>query len=223
MRATLTAIVPMRRDSKRVPGKNTRLLADKPLYHHILEALVSAQSVSDIVVDTDCAELAEGVVRHFPEVMILTRPAPLADDMASAHEIVRNTVSQLEGDHFLQTHSTNPLLMPQTIDAAADAYFAARPGHDSLFGVTPIQKRFYTPAGEPVNHDPLRIVRTQDLEPLLEENSCVYIFDRQTILDQRSRIGERPLLFHIPPNESIDIDDELDLVIAEAVYRERAI
>jgi CMP-N-acetylneuraminic acid synthetase len=215
----LTAIVPMRRDSKRVPGKNTRPLGGKPLYHHVIETLISAESVGEIVVDTDSDELREDLLQHFPTVRIVARPAPLADDMASAHEIVRNTVTQLDGDYFLQTHSTNPLLTAGTLDAAARAYFAARPEHDSLFSVTPVQKRFYTTSARPVNHDPLQIVRTQDLEPLLEENSCIYIFDRETILQQRSRIGRRPLIFPMSPEESIDIDDELDIVIADAVYR----
>jgi CMP-N-acetylneuraminic acid synthetase len=218
----LTAIVPMRRDSKRVPGKNTRLLAGKPLYHHIIETLTQAESVGEIVIDTDSDELWEDVAHQFPAVRLLSRPAALADDMASAHEIVRNTVTQLDGAHFLQTHSTNPLLTSRAVDVAASAYFAARPAHDSLFSVTPVHKRFYTTAARPVNHDPLGIVRTQDLDPLLEENSCLYIFDRETILQRRSRIGEHPLLFRMSPEESVDIDDELDLVIAEAVYLARS-
>jgi len=215
----LTAIVPMRRDSKRVPNKNTRSLGGKPLYHHIIETLIRAEAVGEIVVDTDSDELREALAHHFPTVRVLARPAPLAGDMASAHEIVRNTVTQLDGDHFLQTHSTNPLLTPRTIDAAVHAYFAARPEHDSLFSVTPVHKRFYTTSVQPVNHDPLQIIRTQDLEPLLEENSCIYIFDRETILQRRSRIGEHPSLFQMSPEESVDIDNELDLVVADAVYQ----
>lgn len=212
----------MRRDSKRVPGKNTRRLGGKPLFHHIVETLLAARSVGEIVVDTDSDELWQAVELHFPAVRLLARPAPLADDMASAHEIVRNTVSQLDGDFFLQTHSTNPLLRAATIDRAAGAFFAARADHDSLFSVTRVYKRYYTVAGEPVNHDPLGILRTQDLEPLLEENSCLYIFDRPTIVDRRCRIGARPLLFATDGEESVDIDDELDLVVAEALLAARA-
>src|ERR1700733_3479636 len=157
----LTAIVPMRRDSKRVPRKTTRLLGGKPLYHHIIETLIRAESVGEVVVDTDSDELREDLTHRFPTVKVLARPAQLAGDMASAHEIVRNTVTQLDGDHFLQTHATNPLLTSRTIDAAAHAYFAAKPEHDSLFSVTPVHKRFYTTSTQPVNHDPIRIIRTQ--------------------------------------------------------------
>jgi CMP-N-acetylneuraminic acid synthetase len=214
----LTAIVPMRRDSKRVPGKNTRLLGGRPLYHHIIDTLIEARSVGHIVVDTDDDELTEDLRANFPTAQILVRPERLAGDMASAHEIVRNAVTQLDGDHFVQTHSTNPLLTPETLDEAARSYFDNRPDHDSLFSVTPVYKRFYTASARPVNHEPLKIIRTQDLEPLLEENSCIYIFDRDTILERRSRIGARPTLFRMEPKESVDIDDELDLVVANALY-----
>ncbi len=214
---SVVAIVPMRHDSKRVPGKNYRLLGGKPLYHHIVDALSAATGVSRVVIDTDSDQIWDDVASNYPEVGLLRRPAPLADDMASAHEIVRNTVEQLEAAHFLQTHSTNPLLTTATIDKAIAAYFAALPEHDSLFTVTEQYKRYYTTAAEPINHDPLSIIRTQDLPPLLEENSCLYIFDREMILRRRMRIGERPLLFATPPEESVDIDDELDLVVAEAL------
>jgi CMP-N-acetylneuraminic acid synthetase len=216
------AIVPMRGDSKRVPGKNTRPLAGKPLFHHIVETLARAESVSRVVVDTDSDELWAEVEERFPEVQLLRRPEPLAGDFASAHEIVRNTVEQLEGEHFLQTHSTNPLLSAETVDRAVAAYFAGRPEHDSLFTVTAFYKRFFTAGGEPVNHDPRGIVRTQDLEPVLEENSCLYVFDRDTILDRRMRIGERPQLFRMEAAESVDIDDEVDLVIAQAILDARS-
>lgn len=218
---SVVAIVPMRHDSQRVRGKNYRLLGGKPLYHHIIDSLAAASGVSRIVVDTDSDRIWHDVGRNYPEIILLRRPARLADDMASAHEIVRNTVEQVDAPHFLQTHATNPLLTTATIDAAIEAFFAAWPSHDSLFTVTRQYKRYYTCAGDPINHDPLAIIRTQDLEPLLEENSCLYIFDREMILRRRMRVGERPLLFPTPADESIDIDNELDVVIADAVFQQR--
>ena len=199
-----------------------RPFAGRPLYRHILETLMRAEAVDAVVIDTDDTKLAAEIHRDFSTVRLLQRPEELAGDMASAHEIVRNSVTQIEGSHFLQTHATNPLVRPETIDRAVQAYFDARPGHDSLFSVTPIFKRFYTRAGAAINHDPRGIVRTQDLDPLLEENSCLYVFDRDTILRRRMRIGERPLPFEMPPEESMDIDEELDLVIGEAIHGARA-
>ena len=72
-----------------------------------------------------------------------------------------------------------------------------------------------------MNHDPSQLIRTQDLSPLLEENSCIYVFERQTLETRRNRIGERPLLFPMDPTEAWDIDEEVDLMVVEELYRAR--
>ena len=136
--------------------------------------------------------------------------------------ILAHDVQQVQGDLFLQTHSTNPLLTrgyravrvwPRSLDA--------RPLHDSLFTVTALQTRLWTSDGRALNHDPRVLLRTQDLEPVYEENSCLYLFDADTLLRTGNRIGERPLLFPIDPHEALDIDDEYDWdVVAALVARE---
>jgi CMP-N-acetylneuraminic acid synthetase len=62
-------------------------------------------------------------------------------------------------------------------------------------------------------------MRTQDLPPIFEENSCLYIFTRQTLLQRRNRLGERPLMFEIPAAEAWDIDEEIDFLITDFLIR----
>ena len=69
-----------------------------------------------------------------------------------------------------------------------------------------MQTRFYREDGSPVNHDPNNLVRTQDLEPWFEENSCLYIFSGESFAKTNARIGERPIMLETPKLESIDID-----------------
>jgi CMP-N-acetylneuraminic acid synthetase len=95
------------------------------------------------------------------------------------------------------------------------------PDRDSLFSVTRRQARFWTADGKAVNHDPARLLRTQDLSPLLEENSCLYLFSRAGLLRYGNRIGERPLMFEMDPREAWDIDEESDFEIAELLFRHR--
>ena len=92
---------------------------------------------------------------------------------------------------------------------------------DSLFSVTRIQTRLWDSSGRAVNHDPAVLLRTQDLPPLYEENSCLYIFTRSTLESRHNRIGERPLMFEIDRLEAWDIDEESDFRIAELLYNER--
>jgi len=112
----------------------------------------------------------------------------------------------------LLVHATCPFLQVDTITRALTLYdqAIAQGTGDSLFGVTRHQTRFYTPDGAALNHDPARLVPTQDLEPTYEENSSLYIFSKDSFEQTGSRIGRRPVLFETPATESLDIDTELD-------------
>jgi len=87
--------------------------------------------------------------------------------------------------------------------------------HDSLFGVAEHYSRFHDAAGRVINHDPEVLIRTQDLPPLCEENSCVYVFTKESFAKHGRRIGETPLMFATPAVQSIDIDDEFQFRLAE--------
>jgi CMP-N-acetylneuraminic acid synthetase len=104
----IAALVPMRHHSQRVPGKNYRPLAGKPLYQHILTALLACPEIQEVVVDTDSAEIAAGLAASFPSVRRLERPEHLRADDLPMNEILAYDTSQIEADFFLQTHSTNP-------------------------------------------------------------------------------------------------------------------
>lgn len=216
----VTALVPMKHHSQRVPGKNYRVLAGKPLYHHIIEALNSVSQIDEIVVNTDSQVIKDGLSRHFSEVKILDRPEPLRGDEVSMNAIIAHDLSQTSGMHFLQTHSTNPLLKPDTITRAIDLYFEHYPTHDSLFSVTPVHTRLWGEGAEALNHDPSELLQTQDLPPVYEENSCLYLFARESFEKGQNRIGERPFLFPIDRDEAWDIDTELDFRIAACLLDE---
>ena len=93
--------------------------------------------------------------------------------------------------------------------------------YDSMFTVTPLQTRLWTADGKAINHDPAVLLRTQDLPPVMEENSCLYLFDAATLRSRGNRIGERPLLYPLDPLEAWDIDDEADWTVVEALYESR--
>ena len=105
----LVAFVPMRHHSQRVPGKNYRLLAGKPLFHHIVETLLAVPEIAEILVDTDSEPVMDGLRQHFPQVMVLPRPEHLRADDVPMNDILIHDTSQVQADFYLQTHSTNPL------------------------------------------------------------------------------------------------------------------
>ncbi|WP_322792969.1 acylneuraminate cytidylyltransferase family protein [Bellilinea sp.] len=217
----IVALVPMRHHSVRVPGKNYRPLAGKPLFHHILDTLLQTPEISRVVVDTDSPVLMEGIARDFPQVILLERPAHLTADTVPMNEILMHDTSQVEADFYLQTHSTNPLLRRQTVSQAIQTFLSHYPAYDSLFSVTRLQTRLWDGLARPINHNPAILLRTQDLPPVYEENSCIYLFTRQTLVQRRNRIGERPYLFEIDPLEARDIDEEFDFILADLLMRQR--
>ena len=213
----IVALVPMRHHSQRVPGKNYRLLAGKPLFHHILNSLLQCPEIAEIVVDTDSPPIIAGLGEHFPQVHILERPEYLRADHISMNEILSYDTSQVQADFYLQTHSTSPLLRPATISRAIQSFLSNYPAHDSLFSVTRLQARLWDQLGRAINHNPAILLQTQDLPPVYQENSCLYIFTRPTLLARRNRLGERPMMFEIDGMEAWDIDEELNFLIADII------
>ena len=212
----IVALVPMRHESERVPGKNYRPMAGSPLYRHIVTALLGCPDIEQVVIDTDSDTIKQDAAENFPGVIVLDRPEHLRDGNIPMNDVLLNDVRQIPADLYLQTHSTNPLLKPSTIQRAIRE-FRDHPENDSLFSVTRIQARLWSAASEPMNHDPAVLLRTQDLAPVFLENSCLYIFTRELLEERRTRIGASPLLFEIDRDEASDIDTEQDFRVVEAL------
>lgn len=209
----IIALVPMKGHSERVPHKNIRPLAGRPAFHWILESLSKSKYITQIVINTDSKEIAKSASENF-QVTILDRPDFLRGDMVSIQPLIEYDISKTSADYYLQTHSTNPLVTTDTIDKAIEVFFS-QSNHDALFTVTPTKTRFYWPDGRGINHDPQKLIRTQDLEPIFEENSCLYLFSKNANEKTGNRLGSNPMMFPINRLEAIDIDDIEDFYWAE--------
>lgn len=215
----IVALVPMRHHSQRVHGKNYRDLNGKPLFYYILDVLKSCPEIYRIVVDTDSEVILTDLENNFPQVVRIERPEPLRADTISMNEILLHDSAQVQADLYLQTHSTNPFLKPATVSRAIRQFILNSPPYDSLFSATRLQTRLWDEHTNPINHDPDVLLQTQDLPPVYEENSCIYLFTRGQLLQRGNRIGEHPLMFEIPVEEALDIDEESDFLIAEALMK----
>jgi len=211
----IKALIFMKANSERVPGKNLRPLCGRPLFHWIMDSLSRSNFIDEVIINTDSSEIAESAERAFGATIHM-RPEWLLGDMVGASPLIEHDLANTDGEYFLQTHSTNPMLSTQTIDNAIEAFFG-QSAHDSLFSVTPVTTRMYWPDGRGINHDPDRLIRTQDLEPIYEENSCIYVFSREGFTDRRNRLGRNPMMFEMDRYEAVDIDYEYDFAVAEAL------
>lgn len=214
------ALLPMKGNSERVKNKNMRDFNGEPLYHAIMKSLLASKYINEIVVNTDSKIIAEDAKDNFGDrVIIIDRPKEIQGDFVSMNDIIAYDLTKLDGDHFLQTHSTNPLLRTETIDKAIETYFENLDRYDSLFGVTKVQTRFYDKNAKPINHNPKELLRTQDLEPMYEENSNFYIFSTDSFKNAgNKRIGINPQIFQVNKLEAVDIDEPEDFKLAELLY-----
>ena len=211
----LVALLPMKANSERVPGKNFKNFCGKPLFRWVLDSLLEVPRIQAVVINTDARHLLEPLgLRENDRVIIHDRPKEICGDDVSMNRIIENDLTRVNSSTYLMTHTTNPLLQAASIDRALDRYFGD-PSCDSLFSVNRVQSRFYDGHAQPVNHDPSVLLRTQDLDPWFEENSNLYVFSNKSFQATAARIGQRPVMFETNPLESTDIDTPADWDLAE--------
>jgi CMP-N-acetylneuraminic acid synthetase len=216
----IVALLPMKAHSERVQGKNFRLFNGKPLFRWILDSLLSVESISVVVINTDARSiLAEHGLYDSERIVIRDRRPELCGDFVSMNRILADDVAAVPADIYVMTHTTNPLLSSGTIREALKKFEQKRGQYDSLFSVNKFQSRFYRQDGSPINHDPQNLIRTQDLEPWYEENSNLYIFTQESFRKTSARIGLKPLMFETPRIESFDIDTPEDWTICELLAK----
>lgn len=219
----VVALLPMKANSERVKGKNFRLLAGKPLFKWILDSLLAVDEIDLVVINTDARHILEenGLVES-ERVVIRDRKPELCGDMISMNLILEDDIAAVVADQYIMTHTTNPLITAKTIKNGL-IKLNNEPEKDSLFTVNKIQTRFYREDRSAVNHDPDNLIRTQDLEPWYEENSCLFYFTSESFSKTKARIGKNPLMMVTPPLESLDIDEPHDweMVVALAQYNQK--
>jgi N-acylneuraminate cytidylyltransferase len=204
----IVVLLPMKGNSERVPNKNLKLFNGKPLFHAVIDELNKSKYINKVIINTDSDLIANSAINTFKSfVSIHKRPTNIQGDFVSMNKIIEYDLNNSDSDIYIQTHSTSPLLFIKSLDTAIEKMISRSKDFDSIFSVTKIQTRFYDKDGAPFNHNPKELLRTQDLEPLFEENSGFYIFTKDSFKNaDNKRIGLSPLMFEIDKIEAIDID-----------------
>ena len=217
----IKALLFMKAKSERVPGKNLRKFCGRPLFHWILDSLNKSQVIEEIIINTDSEEIADNAQENF-DVTIHMRPEYLLKIQDNeANQIMSYDLGKTEGEYFIQTHSTNPLIKAETFRSAIEKFFNNLNEFDSLFSVTELQTRLYNNERNPLNHDPKKLIKTQSLPLAYVENSCFYIFTRKSFTTNKNRLGTKPYFYSIDRNEAVDIDEEFDFSIAKMLMQSR--
>lgn len=222
---SMIALLPMKKNSERIPAKNIKSLNGMPLFFYIADTLQASGLFNLLAINTDSEEIASNAVARYGNwVRVIERPCELCGDHVQMNSIITHDVKLLgiNNDYF-QTHSTNPFLSLETIRAAVYCYLEGKEGggFDSVFSVNAMHTRLYDKDLKPINHDPAVLARTQDLDVIYEENSNFYIFSGESFFRNNHRIGIMPSPYVMSRNslEGIDIDEPSDWIFAEMIIK----
>lgn len=210
---TTIAIMPIKLQNERLPGKNTMLLGDKPLLQYQLLAAKQTGLLDDLFVY--CSD--EAICPFLPEgVEFLKRPAFLDLPTSNFTQIFKTFSETVPADIYVYVHATAPFITTETI---RECILAVQNGeYDSAFCAVKIQD-FLWKNGEPLNFDASNLPRSQDLEPIYRETSGVYVFTKEVFEQYHRRIGKHPFVKEVTYKEAVDINNPEDFRLAEAMLR----
>ena len=178
------AIIPIKMNNVRTPGKNTKPFSDgTPLIHLIQKKLLNCKNIDDVFVYCSNEEIMQFLL---PGVKYLKRDEQFDTPQADVIEMMRVFSEKIDADVYVQAHTTTPFLTSESIDQALEEIQNGE--YDSSFAVTKLQD-FLWQKGEPVNYNPETIPRTQDMEPYFKETNGLYIFKRHVIQDMHRRLA----------------------------------
>lgn len=211
----VAALIPIKMDSKRVPGKNIKRFFDgTPLMYFIQQACLDAKLIDDVYVY--CSE--DTVVEYVNDgVNYLKRPKYLDGDDINANDIIAEFIKSVDADIYVNAHVTSPFATSETIDKCIESVMSGK--YDSAFCAESI-KTFLWQEGNPLNFNPDRFPRTQDLPEILGETSIAYVFTKASFLNNGRRLGKNPFICKVGRIEAMDIDYPEDFEICNAIYKE---
>lgn len=205
------AFVPIRLNSKRVAGKNLKMLGDKPLLRYILDTLVQVKHIDEVYVY--CSK--EEIINYLPDgVKFLKRPEYLDSDETLGKDIYEEFTKTIDADVYILAHTTSPFIKVNTIEAALCKILDE--DYDSAFSAEKIQT-FTWYKGKTLNYDLKEIPRTQTIEPIFVETSAFFMFKRDIWQVHKQRIGFKPYIAEVDKIEGVNIDWPEDFALAETI------
>lgn len=207
----IVAIMPIKLNNERLPGKNTRLLKEKPLLQYELNSLLQTKMIDSVNIycsdDAVCEFLPDGV-------NFIKRPKVLDLPTSNFTQIFESFMNNVDADIYVYAHATAPFITIETMKECISAVVSGE--YDSAFCALKIQDYLWQ-NGEPLNFEATNVPRSQDLEPIYRETSGVYVFTKQTFIQCHRRIGMNPYVKEVSFKEAVDINNPEDFDLAVAL------
>ena len=204
------AVIPIKTNNQRLPGKNTKILGDKPLLNHLFDTLYENEVLSEVFIDSSDESILN-IARYYGFTPI-KRPENLNSSKTHGNELLNFELEFIRYPIIAQLFVTLPFLTNNTINSAL-IHLIENQDVDSVFGIYNIYNRFWFEKNA-INHDPYKLDGTQNIKPI-DAEAGFYVFRRKAFLKEKSRITKKHSTIEASRIEAIDIDDEVDFKIAE--------
>lgn len=205
----IIAVMPIKLNNERCPGKNTKILGGKPLLQHELDSLIETHLCDEI--NVYCS--SEEIVQHLPKgVHFVKRPEYLDLPSSNFSQIFSTFITNHDADIYVYAHATAPFVSVDTMRTCIKAVQSGQ--YDSAFCALKLQDYLWQD-GEPLNFDASNLPRTQDLKPIYQETSGIYAFTKEVFETLHRRVGMRPYIKEVSFKEAVDIDYPEDFSLAE--------
>lgn len=217
-----TAIIPLRKNSKGIPGKNKKKMLGRPLFSWVLTAAIFSE-LDEVYVFTDDQEIIDYVNREYhwtSKVKSLMRNDENASDTASTESVLlefANTIDDFDLLCLLQ--ATSPLTTSEDINATLNEVLINQ--KTSALTVVNTHRFIWNADGTPQNYDVFKRPRRQDFEGLLIENGAVYVTTKEAFESSKNRVSGSIGLIRMPEETLVEIDSLTDWEIIENLLGER--
>ena len=206
---TIVSIIPIKLNNERFPGKNTKLLAGKPLIHYVQKNLLSEKRISERYVFCSDDKIKDYMLTG---ITYLKRPQYLDEPSSNFTQIFDEFSRRIRADIYIYAHATAPFIENQTTKECLDKVLSGE--FDSAFCAVKIQD-FLWKDGKPLNFDAANLPRSQDLPPIYRETSGIYVFCAEVCTKYKQRIGAKPFIKEVSYREAVDINTPDDFKLAE--------
>lgn len=231
----ILGIILARAGSKGLPGKCVRELMGRPLIEYTFDHALAGRHLSNVVISTDC-EPAKRLARK-RGIEVIDRPTDLATDTATVDASARHAVEVWENRHSNRVHAVVllygniPIRAAGAIDRAIE--LLTESGADSVRTVAPVSKLhpdwLHRLDGNRMSqYRPNSTYRRQDLEPLYYHDGAVVVVTRNALFeacktpdDGQAFLGRDRRALIQRSDDAVDVDEPIDLLIAEAMLRHR--
>ena len=223
---SVLGIIPARGGSKGIPKKNICLLADKPLLAYTIEAALNSKTLSKVLVSTDSEEIAKVALSYGAEVV--QRPEELANDKTLVLPVIKHALKQIEEgfipDKVVTLQPTSPLRLSSHIDEAVNLLSSE---WDAVVSISEVQLspyKMYHKEGEklfPFVQYPDQGMPRQQLPKVYRDSGAIYVTWHHVLVEKNTMRGDNIRAYYIDPKYAIDIDNMIDLKLAEILLNKR--